>query len=190
MRTPVRRKPPCSIHVPSTQVGGKVEDRRTRDWSVACTVGEMGNSSLMHLDGRAPTLTFVLEESFESALRTLRRVFAEDQLCVTVELDAAKRIRRALNMAVSPCRILLVENSIFMFEATTIDPTSAVFIPLHVVVSSNGASTLIHVLSADYSQPRDSPVGVRIRLAQIHDQVLDTLRKVADRTRDVDDLAD
>jgi len=151
---------------------------------------EMGISSLTHLAGRAPTLTFVLEESFESALKTLRRAFAEDQLCVAVELDAAKRIRRALNLAVSPCRILLVENPIFMLEATAIDRSSAVFIPLHVVVSGNGANTLIHVLNPDYSQLRDSPVGVRIPLARIQDQVLGALRKVADRTRDADELAD
>ena len=151
---------------------------------------KMGSSSLTHLAGRAPTLTFVLEESFQSALKTLRAAFAKDQLCATVELDVVKRIQRALKMAVSPCRILLVENPIFRLEATAVDRSSAKFIPLHVVVSSYGASTLIHVLSLGYSQVGDSPVGVRIPLARIQDQVLGTLRKVADRTRDADELAD
>ena len=148
----------------------------------------MGNSDV-RLNSR-PTVTFVLEESFEPALKTLRRALAEDQLCIIVELDAAKRIRHALNIVVSPCRILLVENPLFMLEATAIDRSSAVFIPLHLVVSGSGARTLIHVLGPQHSQLRDFPIGVRIPLTRIQDQLLGTLGKVADRARDADDLAD
>jgi uncharacterized protein (DUF302 family) len=150
----------------------------------------MDSSNVTPICSPPPTLTFVLEESFESALKTLRRAFTEDQLCVAVELDAAKRIRHALNIIVSPCRILLVENPLFMLEATAIDRSSAVFIPLHVVVSASGARTLIHVLGPPSSQMRDFPIGVRIPLKRILDRVLWALGKVADRIRDADELAD
>lgn len=141
----------------------------------------MDSSDVGHVGSLPPVLTFVLEEGFESALKTLRRALAEDQLCVTAELDAAKRVRRALNIVVSPCRILLVENPLLMLEATAIDRSSAVLIPMHVVVSSGGARTLIHVLSTQHAQLHDFPVGARIPLARIHHQVLAVLTKVADR---------
>jgi uncharacterized protein (DUF302 family) len=150
----------------------------------------MDSSDVTPVGNSPSTLTFVLEETFDSALKTLRRAFAEDQLCVTVELDAAKRIRNALNIVVSPCRILLVENLLFMLEAAAIDRSSAVFIPLHVVVSGRGARTLIHVLGAQYRQLHDIPIGVRIPLTRIQDQVLRALRKVADRIRNADEVAD
>lgn len=137
-----------------------------------------------------PTVTFVLEEPFEPALKTLRRALAEEQLCIVVELDAAKRIRHALDIVVSPCRILFVENPLFMLEATAIDRSSAVFIPLHLVVSGSGARTLIHVLGPQHSQLRDFPIGVRIPLMRIQDQLLGTLGKVANRARDDDERAD
>jgi uncharacterized protein (DUF302 family) len=150
----------------------------------------MDSSSVTPVGSPPPTLRFVLDESFASALKTLRRAFAQDQLCVTVELDAAKRIQHALNIVVSPCGILLVENPLFMLEATAIDRSSAVFIPLHVVVSGGGARTLVHVLGPQYSQLRNFPIGVRIPLTRIQDQVLCALGRVADRTRDADELTD
>src|SRR5258708_37586644 len=94
----------------------------------------------------ATTLTFVLEDEFEPALKKLRQVLGENRLDVIVDLDAAKRVRSAFNIDVSPCRVLLVDNMLFLLEATAIDRTAAVFIPFHVVVSSNGARTLVHVL--------------------------------------------
>jgi uncharacterized protein (DUF302 family) len=160
------------------------------EWPPACPHwDEMDSSNVGHPGSLRPTLTFVLEESFESALKTLRRAFAEHQLCVTVELDAAKKIRRALNIVVSPCRILLVESPLFLLEATAIDRSSAVFLPLHVVVSGSGARTLIHVLSTQYGQLYDFPIGARIPLTRIQDQVLCALAKIADRTHG-DELAD
>ena len=56
-----------------------------------------------------------------------------------VELDASKRLRTALNINVSPCRVLLLDNVLFLLEATAIDRAAAVFIPLHIVISSSGA---------------------------------------------------
>ena len=150
----------------------------------------MDNSSVTHIAGRAPTLTFVLEEPFESALTTLRRAFAQNQLCVAVELDAAKRIRRALSITVSPCRILFVENPLVMLEATAVDRSSAVFIPLHIVVSGGGRSTLVHVLRFDRSQLFDFPIGLRAALMSMQDHVLRTLGKLTDQTRGVNDPAD
>ena len=162
---------------------------RNREWPPTCNhLFEMDSSDIT-LSSR-PTVTFVLEEPFEPALKTLRRALAEEQLSIVVELDAAKRIRHALDIVVSPCRILFVENPLFMLEATAIDRSSAVFIPLHLVVSSSGARTLIHVLGPQHSQLRDFPIGVRIPLTRIQDQLLGTLGKVAERARDADERAD
>jgi uncharacterized protein (DUF302 family) len=161
------------------------------NWPHICRCScRMENRNVTPIDGRSPTVTFVFERQFEDALKAIRNAFRKDQLLITAELDAAKRIQRALNITVSPCRILLVENPLYMLEATAIDRSSAVFIPLHVVVSSSGACTLVHVASSHDNQLRDFPIGVRIALTSLQNDVLCALGKVADRTRDNTDLAD
>ena len=77
-----------------------------------------------------------------------------------------------------------------MLEATAVDRSSAVFIPLHVVVSAGGRSTLVHVLRFDRSQLADFPIGLRAALTSIQNQVLRTLGKLADQTRGANDPAD
>ncbi len=139
---------------------------------------------------RRPTLTLVLEESFDSGVKTIRRALEEDQLCITAELDAAFRIRRSLDIAVSPCRILLVETPLAMLEATAIDRSSAVFIPLHVVVSANGRRTLVHLSNLRNCQAGDFPLGIRMPLMRLHVQVLCCLARIATNPRDADAPAD
>ena len=160
-------------------------------WPADCNLSsEMQQGKLIVMENRAGTTAFVLDSPFDSALTRIRRALREDHLCIAAEINAAQRIKRALEIYVSPCRILLVDNPLFTLETTAIDRASGVFIPLHLVVSGVGDRTLVHMLSPHYVQSADFPIGVRTPVIGLQHQLLRTLTRIADRIRDTHELGD
>ena len=165
-------------------------------WPLGCTTSgrtyaqnfKMQQVDLTPVDNYAPA--FVLDTPFDSALARIRRAIRDDQLCIAAEIDTAKRVKRALQIQVSPCRLLLVDNPRFMLEATAIDRASGIFLPLHLVVSGAGSRTLVHMLSPDFVQYGDLPIGIRAPVAGLQQQLLRMLRRIADKPRHVYELAD
>ncbi len=133
---------------------------------------------------------FVLDRPFDSALARIRRAIRDEQLCIAAEIDTAKRVKRALQIQVSPCRVLLVDNPRFMLEATAIDRASGIFLPLHLVVSGAGNRTLVHMLNPDLLHYADLPIGIRAPVTALQHQLLRMLRTISDKPRDAHEIAD
>ena len=137
-----------------------------------------------------PTITLVLDAPFQAALRQIRRALRDGKLSIAAEFDGKRRIQQALGLELAPCRVLLVESPRLLLEATAIDRSCAVFLPLHVVVSGFGGQTLIHILSADYLAHGEVPVGIRMPVARLQKQLLEALEGIAERTSTTDRIVD
>src|SRR5579875_766347 len=106
------------------------------------------------------TTAFIIDTPFDSALPRIRRTLRSDQLSIAAEIDAAQRVKRALEIYVPPCRVLLIDNPAFLLETTAIDRASAIFIPLHLVISGAGNRTLVHMLNMEHIRRSDLPIGI------------------------------
>lgn len=143
------------------------------------------------MESRAATATaFVVDSPFDSALPRIRRAIRADQLSIAAEIDAAQRVKRALEIFVPPCRVLLIDNPAFMLETTAIDRASGIFIPLHLVVSGAGNRTLVHMLNLEHIRHSDLPIGIRAPVLDLQRQILRSLARIAKRARNIDELAD
>ena len=138
----------------------------------------------------ATTTVFILDSPFDSALLRIRRALRADQLCIAAEIDAAQRVRRALDIYVPPCRVLLIDNPAFMLETTAIDRASGIFIPLHLVVSGASNRTLAHMLNLEYIRHSDLPIGVRAPVLDLQRQILRSLARIAERARNINEPVD
>jgi uncharacterized protein (DUF302 family) len=143
------------------------------------------------MESRAATATaFVVDSPFNSALPRIRRAIRADQLSIAAEIDAAQRVKRALEIFVPPCRVLLIDNPAFMLETTAIDRASGIFIPLHLVVSGAGNRTLVHMLNLEHIRHSDLPIGIRAPVLDLQRQILRSLARIGERARNLDGLAD
>jgi len=145
---------------------------------------------LLSTENPAATSAFVLNSPFQSALARIRRAIRDAQLCVAAEIDAAQRVKRALQIYVSPCRVLLVDNPLFMLETTAIDRASGIFVPLHLVVSGAGNRTLIYMLSPEHIRRSDLSIGVKAPVLDLQRQVQRVLAAIADKPRFLHSVAD
>lgn len=133
------------------------------------------------METQATTMAFVLDSMFGPALAQIRQAIRQDQLSIAAEVDAAQRVRHALEIFVPQCRVLLVDSPLLLLETTAIDRASAVFIPLHLVVSSTGNRTLVQMLNLDHIRNSDLPIGIRAPVLDLQRQLARTLAKVAQR---------
>lgn len=129
------------------------------------------------------TVAFVMNTGFDAALARIRRALQGVGLSIAAEIDSARRVKRALQVRIAPCRVLLVDNPLFMLQAATIHRASAVLIPLHVVVSAAGGSTVVHLLNLAYIQSNELPVGLRSPLVELRRELFRVLSGVADAVR-------
>lgn len=67
---------------------------------------------------------------------------------------------------------------------------SGIFIPLHLVISGAGNRTLVHMLNAEHIRRSNLPIGIRAPVLDLQRQILRTLTRIAERARDVEELAD
>jgi uncharacterized protein (DUF302 family) len=141
----------------------------------------------MIMESRATsTAAFILHSPIESALPRIRQAIRDNKLSIAAEIDTAHRVKRALEIYVPPCRILLIDNPAFTLETTAIDRACGTFIPLHLVVSGAGNQTLIHMLNVEHIRQSDLPIGIRAPVLDLQRQVLRTLGRIAERIRNED----
>src|SRR5689334_2354856 len=88
----------------------------------------------MKSDGRI--VAFTVEESFDVALRMLRRALAMEGLRVPCEVDAALRVKQELGVGLKQNVVLYVDDPIRLLEGTAMNPAGGLFIPEPVVLSS------------------------------------------------------
>jgi uncharacterized protein (DUF302 family) len=143
---------------------------------------EMGHGNLPGAD-RRPTISYRMNSGFETAVKRVRGVLTANQLSIAAEFNASRRLRQALGLEVEPCQILFIENPLLLLEATAIDRSSAVFIPLHLVVSGKGSQTALYLLNAEFLlRANDAPLGIRIPIRRMQAQIVEILETIAERT--------
>lgn len=146
------------------------------------------SNSILNANGFAPA--FIVDAPFDAALAKIRLAIREDGLCIAAEIDTARRLKRAMQIQVSPCKVLLIDNPSLMLETTAVDRASGIFIPLHLVVSAAGDRTLVHMLGPEFIQNSDLPIGIRAPVTALQYKLLRVLRGIADRSRSADQVAD
>jgi uncharacterized protein (DUF302 family) len=134
-------------------------------------------------NGGASTATFVVDSPFHSALARIRQAIRADQLAIAAEVDAAQRVKRALDIHVLPCRVFLIDNPAFMLETTAVDRASGIFIPLHLVVSAAGNRTLVYMLNLEHIRQSELPIGVKAPVLDLQRQIFRSLTRIAERVR-------
>src|SRR5215831_3608800 len=124
------------------------------------------------------TVTYLIAEPFEQALRSLRRALFTRHLNVAGGFDISARIRRKLFMGTAPCMVLFVSPSHLLRTALATDPCAAALAPFHIVVSERGRQTEIHVLrtpSGDCGTLEPSSLAI---LNQAHSEILRALESI------------
>ncbi|MGH9584983.1 MAG: DUF302 domain-containing protein [Bryobacteraceae bacterium] len=140
----------------------------------------MQRNKLTAITDTAATAAFVLNSGFEPALTRVRRAIRAGGLCIAAEIDVAKRLKRALRIGTSPCRVLLVDTPLFMLQAAAVNRASGVLIPLHVVVSGAENRTTVHLLNLACIRPNELSIGVRSPLLELRQELFGILSNVAD----------
>jgi uncharacterized protein (DUF302 family) len=142
----------------------------------------MEKTGAISMSDRKPTITYVMNVAFDVAIKRIRGALALRQLSIAVELNASRRLNRALGLELSPCQILFIDSPLLLLEAMAIDRCSAVFIPLHLVVSDAGERTIVHLFNPDYLRTDDAPLGIRVSVKRLQRQILDILEEIAERS--------
>lgn len=95
------------------------------------------------MPGETGNIGYVMREPFVRANESLRRSLASRGLKVVGHLDVARRVEKSLGIVLAPCSVL------FVLPAPPFSPGAhpwtASFLPLHIVLSANGADTQIQV---------------------------------------------
>ena len=141
----------------------------------------MCNKQFITTENRAATAAFILDKPFEVGLARIRQAIRAEQFCIAAEIDAAQRVKRALQIYVPECRVLLIDSPLFMLETTAIDRASGIFIPLHLVISGSGNRTLMQMLDLEHIRNSDLPIGIRAPVLDLQRQLFRVLGKIAHR---------
>jgi len=118
------------------------------------------------------TTTYYLPESFDGAVRAVRRVLAEAGLKVSNELDMAGRLQRRLQVHTQACKVLFVSPGGKASGA-------AALTPLHVVVSERGDHSEIHILRVH--PPADGAEDSMMELGMLRARIADAIERIAMR---------
>jgi hypothetical protein len=96
--------------------------------------------------GENATSTYLVPETFEQAVKLLRKLLPAASLKITGELNMSGRIQRMLLVGTAPCLVLFASPTTPMIEGAAPDLCGAVLTPLHIVVSARGSQTEVHIL--------------------------------------------
>jgi len=112
------------------------------------------------MPGNAGSVRFSLREPFEREVETVCRALVSRGLRVAGQLDVSRRVKRSLGIVLPPCRIVFVLPHPSTPVSSGTHPWAASFLPLHVVISGNGAQTEIQVQNRIQGAPAEAPAPV------------------------------
>lgn len=128
-----------------------------------------------HMDSEAATTTYSIPEPFARTLRSLRDVLTGRDLRITGELDLSKRIQRNLRISLAPCVMFYVWPSDRLLRTMAVRPSTALLLPLHVVVSEHGGRTEIHLLR----RPRLAAGALMAPIVQLQAEMAQAIETIA-----------
>ena len=133
------------------------------------------------MTGEQEPVTLIVRQPPNQALRLIRRVLAEGGLQIATDLDMAGRIRKALRIDFPPCRVLFVDCPVALLEALALDRSAAVLLPLHLVVTGQDGSTLVHLLNPAAALYSGLPVTARAAVSKLQARVAQAVESVSTR---------
>ena len=133
------------------------------------------------MTGEQETATLIMQQPLNDAVTLLRRALAKGGLEVAADLDMAGRIRKALRIDFPPCRVLCVDCPVALLEALALDRSAAVLLPLHLVVTGQDGSTLVHLLNPAAALYSGLPVTARAAVSKLQARVAQAVESVSIR---------
>jgi len=127
------------------------------------------------MTAESATTTYYIPESFDRAVRAVRRVLAEAGLKVSNELDMAGRLQRRLQVHTQACKVLFVSLGATRWK----DLGATALTPLHVVVSERGEHSEIHILRIPAAT--DGAEDSLAALGKLRAQIADAIERIAMR---------
>lgn len=127
------------------------------------------------------SITFLIPEPLDKALRLVRRGFGQAQLSVWAEMDISGKLRQELGVGLMPCRILCVVCPVLLLEAAVLHPSVGVFLPVHVVASERRGQTQLYVVSPAFAQNSSLPLGLQLSVAKLLNRITQALETIAGR---------
>ena len=133
------------------------------------------------MPGDVGSIKYVLREPFERAVESVCRSLESRGLRVAGQLEVAGRIERFVGIVLSPCKIVFVLPGTSTLSKSSMHPCSAIFLPLHVVVSSNAGQTEIEVQNKVHSDHLSALPAMIGPILELQTQVSSAIEAIAMR---------
>jgi uncharacterized protein (DUF302 family) len=115
---------------------------------------------------------------YETALKLIRSALFHEDLHISREFDVADIARGQPGMNLAPCRILCVDSPLLLLEAMALDPSAAVFLPLHIVISADGPNTQVYWLNPASIHSKRLPVGAMLPLRALQTRIVAAMERI------------
>ena len=133
------------------------------------------------MPGDAGSTRYVLPEPFDRAVESVSRSLMNRELRVVGQLDVSRHVERTLGVALPPCRIVFVLPEPSVLSAAHIHPWTAIFLPLHIVISGNGAMTEILVQNRVHPGPEEDASALAAPVLETQAQIREAMEAIAMR---------
>ena len=130
----------------------------------------------------AGSLKYILREPFERASKSLHRSLTSRGLRSIGQVDLARRVEQYLGIVLPPCKIVFVLPGPSLFKSASVDPRAALFLPLHIVLSSNETETSIDIQNRVHADPRADGPKLVAPIGKAQAQLSDAIEAVAMRS--------
>ena len=120
-----------------------------------------------------------LSVPYEMALQLVRSALLHEDLHISAEFDVSAIADGQPRMNLHPCRILCVDSALLLLEALALDPSAAVFLPLHIVVSADGSTTQVYWLNPAGIQSKRLPVGALLPLRALQVRIVRAIERIS-----------
>ena len=124
------------------------------------------------------TSTYVLQEPYGDALKSVRAALQSEGLRVPLEMDISSTLRQELGVEFKPCKLLCVYCPWLLLQASVTDIAVGAFLPLHLVVADHGSRTLVHFINPASISQAGLPLGIKSSLSRLLTRVLEILGKI------------
>lgn len=133
------------------------------------------------MPGDVGSIKYSLREPFDRAVASVCRSLESRGLRVAGQLDVSGRVERYVGIVLSPCRIVFVLPGASTLARSSIHPWSAIFLPLHIVISNNGAQTEIEVQNKVHSGPQAADPAVIGPIVELQTHISSAIEAIAMR---------
>jgi uncharacterized protein (DUF302 family) len=115
---------------------------------------------------------------YETALKLIRSALLNEDLRISREFDLTDIAGEQPGVNLAPRRILCVDSPLLLLEAMALDPSAAVFLPLHIVISAGGPKTQVYWFNPASIQSKRLPVGAMLPLRALQARIVRAMERI------------